>query len=146
VAGTDSILIQAPPDHVWEVLADWRRYAEWMPDVAWVRLRGPERDVGLELDVKTKVFGLVPLVTDRIRVTAWEPPRRMAVAHLGLVYGAAEWRLEPAEGGTRFWWREDVHMRPGRLGDLALTVYWPFQRMLFRRSMRNVRRRAEANR
>lgn len=146
MAGTDSILIQAPPERVWEVLADWRRYADWMPDVAWVRLRGPEQEVGLELDVRTKLFGLVPLVTDRIRVTAWEPPLRMAVAHLGVVYGSAEWRLEPAGGGTRFWWREDVHMRPGRVGDLALALYWPFQRVLFRRSMRGVRRLAEADR
>jgi hypothetical protein len=125
------------------VLADWRRYAEWMPDVAWVRLRGPEREVGLELKVKTKLFGLLPAVTDHMRVTAWEPPRRMAIEHLGVVHGPAEWRLEPFGSRTRFWWREDVHMRPGRAGDLALAAYWPIQRMLFRRSMRSVKRLAE---
>jgi carbon monoxide dehydrogenase subunit G len=146
VASTDSIMIQAPPDRVWAVLADWRRYAEWMPDVAWVRLRGPEREVGLELDVKTKLFGLLPLVTDRILVTTWDAPRRMAIEHLGAVHGPAEWRLEPVGARTRFWWTEDVHLKPGRLGDLALAAYWPIQRVLFRRSLRNVRRLAETNR
>jgi len=146
VASTDSILIQAPPERVWAILADWRRYPQWMPDVAGVCRRGPDREVGLELDVKTKLFGLVPLVTDRIRVIAWEPHRRMAVAHLGVVHGRAEWRLEPSPGGTRFAWWEDVHLRPAPLGDVALAVYWPFQRRLFRRSMRNVRRLAEERR
>jgi carbon monoxide dehydrogenase subunit G len=146
VASTDSILIAAPPERVWAILADWRRYPAWMPDVAWVRRRGPERELGLELDVKTKVFGLVPLVTDRIRVVAWEPARRMAIEHTGTVHGRAEWRLEPSGAGTLFRWREDVHLPPAPVGDLALAVYWPVQRRLFRRSMRNLRRLAEGNR
>ena len=104
------------------------------------------REAGLELDVKTRIFGLLPLVTDRMRVTAWEPPRRMAIEHLGVVHGPAEWRLESLGPRTRFTWTEDVHMRPGAIGDLALAIYWPFQRMLFRRSMRNVKRLAEADR
>jgi hypothetical protein len=70
----------------------------------------------------------------------------MAVDHLGAVHGRAEWLLTRSGPGTRFVWREDVHLRPEPVGDVALALYWPLQRWLFRRSMRNVRRLAEASR
>jgi carbon monoxide dehydrogenase subunit G len=131
--------LAAGPAEVWEVLADWRRYAEWMPDVAWVSLLGSEEGERMRLAVRTKVLG-VPLVTDELRVTAWEPPRRMAIEHVGLVRGPAEWRLEADAGGTRFTWLEDLKMSPPVLGAVALLLYSPVLRWTFRRSMRNLAR------
>jgi len=134
--------LAAPPDRVWDVLADWERYPEWMPDVSWIRPLGPERGEGLRLAVRTKVLG-VPLVTDELLISAWEPPRRMAIEHRGLVQGPAEWQLEPDDGGTRFTWREELRMPPPMLGSLALLLYSPVLRWTFRRSMRNLRRLVE---
>jgi carbon monoxide dehydrogenase subunit G len=132
----------APPERVWEVLSDWERQASWMPDVASIRVLGPERSLGARLRVKTKVFG-VPLATDLVEVTAWDPPRLLAVRHVGVVRGTGEWRLDPAPAGTAFTWIEAFRMPPPVLGDLGLWVYSPWQRAMLRRSIRNLKELAE---
>jgi carbon monoxide dehydrogenase subunit G len=134
--------IAASPDEVWDVLSDWERQSDWMPDVAWMRLIGPERGLGAKLEVKTKVFG-VPLATDLVEVIGWEPPRRLAIRHVGVVVGTGEWRLAPAAEGTAFTWTEAFRMPPPLLGDLGLWLYSPWQRMMLRRSIRNLKRLAE---
>ncbi len=137
-------LVRADPKRVWDVLTDWERQASWMPDVAWIRLVGSERALGARLEVRTKVFG-IPLVTDQVRVTAWEPPRRLAIDHVGVVVGVGEWHLESTEGGTRFVWYESFRMPPPILGDLASLLYSPYQRSMLRRSIRNLKRLVEAS-
>ncbi len=134
------IVLPAPPDTVWAVLSDWRRYAGWMVDVAWVRpLTAPHEGVGMRLAIRTKVLGL-PLVTDRLEVTAWEPPHRLAIRHLGGIRGWGEWRLRPRAGGTAFTWVEQLRMPPPALGEIALQGYRPFLRRAFLGSMRNLER------
>jgi carbon monoxide dehydrogenase subunit G len=135
-------VFDAPPERTWSVLADWERQASWMPDVAWMRVVGDERELGARLLVRTKVFG-IPAVTDRLVVTAWEPPARLAIHHLGLVKGLGEWRLRPADGGTRFEWTEELSMPYGLAGELALKAYGPVQRAMLRRSVRNLQRLVE---
>jgi carbon monoxide dehydrogenase subunit G len=135
---------EADPQRVWAVLSDWERQATWMPDVAWIRIVGPGRELDAHLQVRTKVFG-IPFATDTVRVTAWDPPMRLAVEHVGVVVGAGEWRLEPTEGGTRFTWFESFRMPPPVLGDLGLWLYSPFQRRMLRRSIRNLKRLVETS-
>jgi carbon monoxide dehydrogenase subunit G len=130
--------LPVPPERAWAVAADWERQAVWMPDVAWMRVLGAERELGARVEVRTRVLG-APLVTDLIVVTAWEPPHRMLVDHLGVVTGWGEWRFEPAgEGQTRFLWREELRMQPPILGDAGLLLYGPIQRWMLRRSVRNL--------
>ncbi|TMK85239.1 MAG: SRPBCC family protein [Actinobacteria bacterium] len=131
--------LDAPPAAVWAILADWERYPEWMPDVAWVRALGPERGEGMRLAVRTKVLG-IPLVTDEMVIGGWDPPRRMAIEHRGLVEGPAEWLVEPADGGSVFTWNEELRMPPPILGAVALLAYSPILRWTFRRSIENLRR------
>jgi carbon monoxide dehydrogenase subunit G len=138
----EQTVLKADPSRVWDVLSDWEGQARWMPDVSWIRVVGSERGLGARLKVRTKVFG-VPLATDEVRVTAWEPPTRMAVDHMGLVTGVGEWHLEPTESGTRFTWSEDFRIQPPILGDLALWIYSPFQRAMLRCSVRNLKRLVE---
>jgi carbon monoxide dehydrogenase subunit G len=133
----------ASPSRTWEVLSDWERQATWMPDVAWIRVRGTERHEGALLDVRTKVFG-IPALTDEVAVTAWQPPSRLAVEHHGLVTGSGEWRLEPFGSGTRFVWVERLRLPFGPLGELALRLYGPVQRAMLRRSIRNLKALCEA--
>lgn len=133
-----SALFRASPERVWTVLSDWERQPSWMPDVAWVRLLGPERELGARLRVRTKVFG-IPAANDLMRVTVWEPPVRLAIEHIGVVVGAGEWRLEPEAEGTRFTWEEDFRMLPPVLGGLALWLYSPWQRLMLRRSIQKLR-------
>jgi carbon monoxide dehydrogenase subunit G len=134
-----SATFQAPPERVWSVLADWERQASWMPDVAWLRPLGPERELGARLAVRTRVFG-IPAATDLMTVTVWEPPARLRIDHTGVVRGWGEWRLDPAGEGTAFTWLEEFRMPPPVLGDLALAIYSPWQRWMLRRSISNLER------
>jgi hypothetical protein len=118
-------------------MTDWERQASWMPDVAWVRVLGGERELDARLLVRTKVF-FIPAVTDTVLVTAWEPPTRLSVRHLGRVKGVGEWRLVRVDGGTRFEWSEDLSLPFGIAGAIALRAYGPFQRAMLRRSVRNL--------
>jgi carbon monoxide dehydrogenase subunit G len=138
----ERILIAAPQTRVWDVLTEWERQAAWMPDVAWLRVLGPPRKLGARLRVKTRVFG-IPAATDLLEVTTWDPPRRLAVRHVGVVTGSGEWTLNSVPAGTSFTWVELLHMPPPLLGDLALIVYSPWQRSMLRRSMENLKRLAE---
>ena len=139
----ERILIDAPREAVWAALVDWERQASWMPDVAWLRVVGEDREAGARLEARTKVFG-IPATTDRLTVTVWEPPRRLGIDHVGMVRGTGEWLLEPAGERTRFTWVEVLRLGPPMLGDVALLLYRPVQRMLLRRSMRNLARLVEA--
>ena len=132
-------LIDATPEEVWALLVRWERQAEWMPDVAWVRVVGAGREAGAIVEVRTKVFG-VPATTDRLEVTAWEPPRRLVVRHTGLVSGSGEWLLEPVGERTGFTWTERLRLPPPVLGEAALLVYAPVQTAMLRRSARNLAR------
>src|SRR5439155_26903653 len=107
------------------------------------RVLSPERELGARLAVSTKVFG-IPLTTDLVRVTGWDPPRSVTVEHEGLVVGSGQWRLDPMpDGRTRFTWVEELRMPPPLLGDLALFLYSPWQRWMLRRSLENLRRLVE---
>ena len=128
------------------MLIDWERQANWMPDVAWVRVIGPDRQLGARVEVRTKVLG-IPLATDVLTVTGWDPPRRLEVHHRGVVVGSGVWSLEAtAPGGTRLRWTEEIRMPPPILGDLALWLYGPVQRWMVRRSLRNLAQLLEGHR
>lgn len=136
-------VLRATPERVWDVLADWERQASWMPDVAWIRLVGNERELGARLEARTKVLG-IPATTDVIKVMVWEPPRRLGIVHEGFVRGRGAWLLDPTPGGTRFTWIEELRMPPPFLGEVALEVYRPVQAAMLRRSVRNLGRLVES--
>ena len=131
-------VLNAPPERVWNVLTDWERQVSWMPDVAWIRVIGPHRAMNAKIAVRTKVLG-VPFVTDKLKVVAWEPPRRLVVRHLGLVRGTGEWRLDHTGELTRFTWSEDITLGVPGVGDLAINAYAPVLRWVHRRAIRNLR-------
>jgi carbon monoxide dehydrogenase subunit G len=133
-----SIVISAPPDNVWSVLADWDGQGGWMPDVAWVRVVGEQRELGATLAVRTKVFG-IPALVDSLTVTVWRPPATMCIAHTGFVKGRGIWNLAPLGSGTRFTWTEWLRLPFGIVGECALWIYRPLQSALLRRSLRNVK-------
>jgi hypothetical protein len=115
-----------------------------MRDVAWIKVLGPDRELGAHLAVRTKVFGL-PFTTDQLVVTEWVPPRRLVVQHTGMVSGRGAWLLQASRDGTRFTWQESLELRGGTLGDLALWTYAPVQRAMLRRSISNLRALVEAS-
>ena len=136
-------VLNATPERVWRVLTDWDRQASWMPDVAWIRVIGSDRQLNARIAVRTKVLG-VPFVTDKLKVIAWEPPSRLVVRHLGLVRGTGEWRLDRSDDRTRFSWIEDITLDVPLIGELAISVYEPVLRGIHRRAITNLRRQVDS--
>jgi hypothetical protein len=125
-------------ERAWEILLRWEDQARWMKDADSVRvLTSQRRGSGTRVAVKTRVLN-VPLFTEELEVTLWEPPRRLVMAHRGLVRGVGTWVLEPASGGTRFTWAEELSLPVPLLGELVLRVYRPFMRRLMRGALANL--------
>ena len=133
------VVLPAAPSACWDVLTDWEHQAEWMRDADSVRVVSPHRKgPGVRLAVKTRVLN-VPLFTEVLEVTEWRPPERLVVSHTGFVRGDGIWTFEPAPGGTRFRWVEDLTLPVPILGDLALRAYRPFMRRLMGRALADLR-------
>jgi len=136
-ASTD---LPATPERVWEQIRRWEDQSRWIRDAVWVRVLTPEREgVGVRVRVLNRVL-LVPLFTEQLEVTGWDPPRRLEMAHRSFVRGMGIWSLEPEDGETRFTWTEELSLPIPLLGELALLVYRPFLRRLMRGSLANLQR------
>ncbi|HEY2803247.1 MAG TPA: SRPBCC family protein [Actinomycetota bacterium] len=127
------------PEELWRLLTDWERQSRWMPDAASVRvLTGRREGAGVQLAVRSRVFR-VPLFTERLEVVAWEPPRRLVIAHRSFIHGVGVWRVDPVPGGSLFRWVEEISLPIPLLGWIALAVYRPVMRRLMRGAMRDLR-------
>jgi len=139
-------ILPVSPAEAWGRLAAWEDQARWMKDAARVRvLTSSRQGVGVRVAVKTRVLR-VPLFTEELEVTAWDPPRRLVVAHRSFVRGEGEWVLDAVGGGTRFTWTEDLALPVPLLGPVALAAYRPLLRGLMRDSLANLRALAAGER
>lgn len=130
-----SAVFPVTPDVLWDVLIRWEDQARWLKDADSVRVLGTRREgAGVRLAVKTRVLN-VPLFTEQVEVTLWEPPHRLVIGHRSFVGGVGTWELAPESGGTRFTWTEHLSLPVPVLGELALLVYRPFLRHLMRRGL-----------
>ena len=129
-----------PPGEAWRRLLAWEDQITWIEDAVSVRvLTSYRRGVGVVVAVRTRVLG-IPLLTDRLEVTVWDPPRRLVMAHRSLVRGVGEWFLQRVGGGTRFTWTEELALPVPILGELIMVAYRPFMHRLMRRSLSNLER------
>jgi carbon monoxide dehydrogenase subunit G len=134
-------LLPCPPEEAWAILLAWERQADWMLDADRVEVVGDRREgIGVRLSVRTRILGL-PAFTEPMEVVGWDPPRRLAVRHGGIVVGQGTWSLDRELGGTRFVWVEDVRLLLPLVGDLAARVYAPILRRLMQRAAAGLRRR-----
>jgi hypothetical protein len=128
------------PGEAWRRLLAWEDQITWIEDAVSVQvLTSHRRGVGVIVAVRTRVLG-VPLLTDRLEVTMWDPPRRLVMAHRSLVRGVGEWLLQPVGDGTRFTWTEELALPVPIIGELVLLSYRPFMHRLMRRSLSNLER------
>lgn len=131
--------LPAPPDDAWRVLLRWEDQARWIRDADSVRVVSPHREgPGVRIAVKNRVLN-VPLFTEVLEVTGWEPPRRLEMTHRSFVRGVGTWELAAEGSVSRFTWVEDLSLPVPVLGELALFVYRPFMRHLMRGAMRDLR-------
>jgi hypothetical protein len=132
-------VVPAPPELVWQTLLRWEDQPRWMRDADSVRVVGSRREgVGVRIAVRTRVLS-IPVFTERLEVTEWDPPRRLALAHRSVVRGTGIWTLEPARGGTRLRWTEDLELPVPILGELVLRAYRPLLRRVIRGSLGDLR-------
>lgn len=134
----------APRELVWEILTDWERQPEWMPDALEVRVVSDQRaGEGVRLECPTRAVGLT--ILDELVVTGWRPPEYLEVQHTGrIIKGDAAFELAATDLGTRVTWWEQVDPPLGAVGAAATrTVIAPWLRALFGRSLRLLRARCE---
>ena len=101
-----SINIAAPIERVWAVVEPVERHVDWMADAESIEFVSDQRrGVGTAFLCVTKV-GPIKL-TDKMRITKWEPQRAMGVEHVGIVTGTGVFTLESVNAHTtRFVWEE----------------------------------------
>ena len=142
---TVAVDLDAPVDHVWNVVEPVERHVDWMADAVAIRFKGDQtRGVGTEFFCDTKV-GPIKLV-DQMTITSWEPGKRMGVRHTGVVTGTGEFTLEPLDGDrTRFTWSEQL-VFPWWLGGPigALVGGQLVMKAIWRRNLRALKRIVEA--
>jgi len=103
-----AIDIAAPVERVWQVVEPVERHVDWMADAESISFVSDQtRGVGTAFLCVTKV-GRIRL-TDKMRITRWEPNRAMGVEHIGLVTGSGVFTLEAVTpASTRFVWEETL--------------------------------------
>lgn len=108
--------VDAPPQAVWDVLADGWLYPLWV--VGSTRMRAVEGSwpaVGSRIHHSAGVWPLI--VNDNTEVVASEPPRRLQLRAKGWPLGEADVviELEAVGAGTRVTITEDAAEGPGRM-------------------------------
>jgi uncharacterized membrane protein len=103
-----SIDISAPIERVWQIVEPVERHVDWMADAESIDfITDQRRGVGTSFLCRTKV-GPIRL-TDKMRITRWEPNRAMGVEHVGLVTGSGEFTLSALDNArTQFVWEETL--------------------------------------
>ena len=129
--------IDAPPERVWQVLADTASWSDWDSGVLGVEGEAAE---GNRVKIRSE---LNPKKAYPVKVTEFDAPRRMAWrggAPLGLFTGVRTYTLTPEGGSTRFEMREEFS------GPL-LPLIWrtmPDMNDSFRQFASGLKQRAEA--
>jgi len=139
-----STTIDAPPRRVWAAVEDISTHVDWMHDAVAIRfVSGRRRGVGTVFDCDTRVGPF--RLTDRMTITSWKAAREMGVVHEGLVTGTGRFTLRRRRGGrTRFTWRERLVFPWYFGGPVGAVVVAPVLRLIWRRSLRDLKRLLEA--
>jgi uncharacterized protein YndB with AHSA1/START domain len=95
------VVINAPPERVWEILTDAAGYAEWNPEIV-----GLEGRMALDERIVARVrLGDGALRRVPMRVTRFETPTRMEWVGglpLGLFVGRRTFTITPSAGRSEF--------------------------------------------
>jgi hypothetical protein len=136
-------MIDARPAQVWRAVEDVGSHVEWMEDAVAIRFLSARRQgVGTTFECDTRV-GPFTLV-DVMEITQWRPRRAMGVRHRGVVTGEGRFTLKARRGGrTRFTWEERLHFPWWMGGSLGAVVGGEVLRVIWKRNLRNLKRRIE---
>jgi carbon monoxide dehydrogenase subunit G len=139
-----AIEIDAPPAVVWQTVENIEHHVDWMADAETIRFTTEEHaDVGTAFDCETKVGPF--RLTDKMRVTEWEPERAMGIEHEGLVAGRGRFTLTLiGTDRTRFSWEETLTF-PAKMGGAAgAFAAKPVLTQVWRRNLRRLKNIVES--
>jgi uncharacterized protein YndB with AHSA1/START domain len=135
--------IRRPAETVWPYLVDWEHLDRWMREAREFRVTSGTREgVGVEADATIRIAGIT--THDRIRVTRWDPPWILEIAHLGWVKGTGYMELSPTEQGCGLFWREQLVPPWGLPGRLGMRTMRPVMRRIFQRDLEELRKLVES--
>ena len=129
------VVIDAPIERVWDVVADIPGQIRWMPEMKRVMLLTPgpvgQGSVG---EATVRIFGIA--VTDRVIITTFRPPVAFGIEHQGLFGGGGHIHLEPGDDGSTTIVEWEEQLVPPVLPALGWLVgrpviAWLYQRDLF---------------
>jgi hypothetical protein len=139
-----STVIDARPREVWAHIENVETHIRWMHDAETIRVTSPKSSgVGTRFECDTRIGPF--RLTDHMEITAWDPPRCMAVDHEGLVKGRGRFVLKRARGGrTNFVWQEKLRF-PVYLGGPVGAWFGKFVlKRVWRENLRTLRAQIEA--
>ena len=127
--------VPGPPEVVWDLITDWEHQGDWMLEASDFVVTSPQREgVGVEARATIRIAGI--RTRDRVRVVRWEPPRHLAIVHLGWVSGRGDIELTAVDSKTVVWWEERLQPPLGVVGALGLSLLKPVMRRIFERDLR----------
>jgi uncharacterized membrane protein len=137
------VVVDAPLQPTWDLLADIPRQPEWMLEMKAVRMTtpGPTRE-GSRGEAHVRILGIS--VTDPVEVTAFDPPRRFAIRHEGAFTGGGVIELEGGVDGTTTVVRWAETLVAPVLPHLAAIASAPVLRRVFQDDLFRFKRLVEA--
>jgi uncharacterized membrane protein len=132
------IVIEAPIERVWAVIADIEGQPRWMHEMRSVRLltEGPV-GVGTVGEADVRILGIS--VKDPVTITEFDPPHRFAIRHDGQFKGGGVIALEAGADGTTTIVRWDETLIPPVLPHLASLVQTPLLGSIFQADLVRLR-------
>lgn len=128
--------LPGPPAVVWKLITDWEHQDDWMLEATDFVVTSEQREgVGVEAEATIKIGGIS--TRDKVRVTGWEPEKRLEIEHLGWVSGKGEMFLTGLGGDrTHLYWREELYPPLGFAGAIGITAFKPIMYRIFKRDLR----------
>lgn len=136
------VVIDAPVEETWAVIADIPLQTEWMREMKRLEMAtpGPAR-VGSRGTATIRILGI--RVSDPVEIVELEPPRRYAIRHEGLFRGGGVITLEPGTDGTTTIVRWEETLIPPLLPELGGLLAAPILRAIFQADLERLKRLVE---
>jgi uncharacterized protein YndB with AHSA1/START domain len=136
------VVVDAPIEETWDVVADIPLQPEWMHEMKRVALTTPGPvGVGTRGRATVRIFGVS--VADPVEVTEFVPPTRFAIRHEGLFTGGGLITLEPGSDGSTTVVRWDETLVPPLLPELGALVQAPILQAIFQADLHRLKRLVE---
>lgn len=137
------IVIDAPIERVWQLLADVEGQPRWMLDMKAVRVLTPGPvGLGARAEANIRIFGIG--VQDPITITAFEPPRRFAIRHEGQFSGEGVIELQQGADRSTTIVRWDETIVPPYLPHLGALLLAPILGGIFQADLARLRELVES--